>query len=514
MRQDIAQKYESLIQDPQLITFSDIPPDERTETIPARRGQLHSGGYARIYEADDTDFKLQGYDDHKDDFALETDSLLASHAQTAVPATAPDGPDQPKSKTPEADPVSAVREQVSADETRDDAGQTSDESTASADSPMDADAGDLLAIALTQEREIGRRKRDYMATAQRQRILIPCLSCGAWVRIREEQAGRTLRCRNCKSPIKVPAIRRRRKKVEKDTKPLIAVDWLDDVHLHLIRPEDVTLKPKSLAGSFVPADAGFFTDGLALIACGAPTKKKSLFSRGDSGGGELQQHRETIRAHIESNGQFANLPHGELYILPSATIDRIRLVQPLRLVHESMFAGVPVFGEGRIAVYLPLDLEKGQQLFCSMPLSRYREFDRYLRMHFDFRLSAAENGIPPSDSAETLSCFYSQIRVEAVRDLVYYENDPGYELELTGYRCEACGTAVSEAGRAKSKLGGRSGKSITKAKCPKCSGRFGREPLYRIAKAPEAPAPDTEKVLQEQPTSTAETGEPVAGAES
>ena len=30
---------------------------------------------------------------------------------------------------------------------------------------------------------------------------------------------------------------------------------------------------------------------------------------------------------------------------------------------------------------------------------------------------AADNGVPQSDSTETLSCFYTQMRVEAVRDV-------------------------------------------------------------------------------------------------
>ncbi|MCA9060927.1 MAG: hypothetical protein KDA85_20585, partial [Planctomycetaceae bacterium] len=77
-----------------------------------------------------------------------------------------------------------------------------------------------------------------------------------------------------------------------------------------------------------------------------------------------------------------------------------------------------------------------------------------------------------------------QSKVESVREVQWYQNDPAFELELTGYRCTACRTVVSEEGRAKNKLGGANGKGIAKAKCPKCSAKFGGDPQYRISRSP------------------------------
>jgi hypothetical protein len=155
-----------------------------------------------------------------------------------------------------------------------------------------------------------------------------------------------------------------------------------------------------------------------------------------------------------------------------------------------MFAGVPVFGDGLIAVYLPLTLEDGRQAFCSMPLRLWRLFDYHLRK-LDIELPAKVNGVPDSEVHVSPLCHYTHAKIESIRELVYYKNDGAFELELTGYRCTACGIAVSEAGRAKNKLGGAAGKSIAKAKCPNCSAKFGNEPMFKISKAPENDHPDS-----------------------
>jgi hypothetical protein len=39
---------------------------------------------------------------------------------------------------------------------------------------------------------------------------------------------------------------------------------------------------------------------------------------------------------------------------------------------------------------------------------------------------------------------------------------------------------VSEAGRAKENLGGKGGKAIAKAKCPKCTNKFGGQKLFTL----------------------------------
>src|SRR5690606_9332506 len=76
--------------------------------------------------------------------------------------------------------------------------------------------------------------------------------------------------------------------------------------------------------------------------------------------------------------------------------------------------------------------------------------------------------------------------------VAYYEADPELETVLVGDRCEACGIAVSEEGRQKEKLGGKGGKGIAKAKCPKCEQKMGNVPLYTLKSLTEQPAEASE----------------------
>ena len=491
MREDVAEEYRKLVDNPQKIIFSDLPANKRTETIPPREAK---GGYARILDAEEDEFSLQ--QDDASAASFELDSAAEGAATTASPvSTSVSIP----ASTEKADEKTAAKpERIKAEE--DD--QNSDsESVESAPKPDDASASDdaapakettaddLLGIALIQEKESGRRKRKRRAELRRKRILIPCSACGVWLRVREEQAGKTVRCRGCQTTVSVPEIRKKDKATSEVEAPRVEFEWLTDIHLHLVTPTEISLKPGSLQDSFQTADVVFNDDGLQLIALGAAPKKKSLFSRG--GSEELSEKRTAVREHIGKSGEFTKLPDAELLSVSTDALSSVRLVQPVRKAHESMFAGVAVFGEGRIAVYLPLTLEGGQQAFCSMPLNLWRQFSRQLRS-VGVELPAKANGVPEQEHHISPLCHYTQAKVESIREVAYYTNDDAFELELTGYRCTACGIAVSESGRAKHKLGGSAGKSIAKAKCPKCAAKFGNEPLYRITKAPEAIESDSE----------------------
>ena len=362
---------------------------------------------------------------------------------------------------------------------------------------------DLLNIALAQEKEADLRRLERQVTMSRQRILIPCPSCGVWLRVREEQTGKMVRCRSCKSAVPVPQIRRKEKKRSQEKhSPKITLDWLEDIHIHLIVPTEITLKLGSLQDSYQTADVVFDAAGLHLIILGSPPKKKSLFSSG--GSDALPQKRAENREQIQISGGLTKLPHGELHTIPTSELNSIRLVQPIRQAHESMFAGVPVFGEGRIVVYLPLKLDDGQQAFCSLSLKHWRQFSCHLEAA-GIELPAKANGVPESEVHVSPLCHYTQSKIESIRDIVYYKNDSAFELELTGYRCAACGISVSEAARARNKLGGAKGKSIAKAKCPKCSAKFGNEPMFRISKAPETSQPEDDNAGSTVPDASTET---------
>jgi hypothetical protein len=290
--------------------------------------------------------------------------------------------------------------------------------------------------------------------------------------------------------VQVPEIRRKAvEKKEEKAAVQVNVTWISDVWFHAIAPGSVTLKPGSAASLHTEADIALSPLGIHVVTFSdGDKKKKSLLSFGAARPADRSAQRKQVRDHVASTGEFHNLPNCDVRLIAPSNVPDLKLVQPILKVQESMFAGVPIFGEGRIAVFLPLDSDTQSQTFCSFPLSIWRNFIAKIKELFDFTLPATENGVPDAEKNETLSCFVNQAKIESVKALIYYQQDPAFELELTGFRCKSCGTAVSEEGRKKNKLGGANGKGIAKAKCPKCSGKMGEEPLYRIRKAPDRPA--------------------------
>ncbi|MEY3457914.1 MAG: hypothetical protein RL215_1071, partial [Planctomycetota bacterium] len=349
---------------------------------------------------------------------------------------------------------------------------------------------DLLSIALEEQRDDRRRRNERLAERQKRQMLVPC-SCGSWVRVHEDSAGKAVRCRKCGNAIQIPEIRRKTTE-KKDEKPAVQlnVTWISDVWFHQIAPGSVTLKPGSAAPQHTEADLALTPAGIHVIAFSdGDRKKKSLLSFGSSDKqADRSAHRKQVRDVVASTAEFRNLPNCDVRSIPPEEIANLKLVQPILKVQESMFAGVPIFGEGRIAIFLPVESDAGKQTYCSFTLSAWRNFNAKLRELFAHSLPASENGVPDTEKNETLSCFINQSKIESIKSLVYYQQDPAFELELTGFRCNSCGTAISEDGRKKNKLGGANGKGIAKTKCPKCSGKMGEEPLYKIRKAPERAA--------------------------
>jgi hypothetical protein len=343
----------------------------------------------------------------------------------------------------------------------------------------------LLSIAMQEERELKKRRGDKIVERQRKMMLMHC-TCGAWVRVSEDQAGKVVRCRQCKQPVNVPQIRRKAEK--KEDKPVVAkltVKWIENVQFFRIAPTSIVLKPGSVADKFVDADLAITDSQIVVIAfTGADKKKRGLLGKAPKI--DRVEQRKQIREQVVVAGDFSALTDVEVHSISAAQVPEIRLVQPILKAHESMFAGVPVFGDGRIAVFLPIASDGGLQAYCSQSLSKFRALHEVLKTNFRLELPATENGVPDAEKSDNLNCFINQSRVESVRSLMYYQQDSAFELELSGYRCKSCTAVISEEGRKKNNLGGANGKGIAKAKCPKCSGKMGEDLLYRIKKAPGA----------------------------
>ncbi|MEQ9408888.1 MAG: TIGR03067 domain-containing protein [Fuerstiella sp.] len=524
MRQDVEASYRKMTSNPQPIIFSDIPKHERTEFIPARDGADKMPDRAQIFDADedDTEFTLQSTqktpqaatkappqppattpaaDSGEDDFELDSPKAASGASSTAAPSGS--------SAAPPADAGSAGKDTEAVGKRKADSGRATGATT----SGEGAEADDLLDIALQDQRETRRRKREKLEEARRQRILMPC-SCGAWIRVHQDQAGRVVRCRQCKKPVVVPVMKKKDKETAAATKQSaeIKITWLEDVHRHVITPTDVVLKPGSLEKTFEPVDVLFHESGVHLVKYAAPAKK-SLFGKSADGPPAVEEQRRLAGEHIRKTGKIADIPFGELQSIEADQVRGIRLIQPVAEAHASMFAGVPVFGEGLIAVYLPLELGDNQQAFLSFPLHVCRQISEQLQTLFSVDIGAAENGVPATEEYETLLCHLSEVPVKSLKNVQYYQADPAFTVELAGYICGTCGIAISEEARAKKKLGGAAGKGIAKAKCPKCSNKFGDQKAWQLTKTPDDDAKkqeeeDVSEVLKAQPAKA-----PAAAAE-
>lgn len=479
MREDVEERYREMTSTPQTIIFSDIPADQRTEQMPARDENRHIP-WAQVFDADldSSDFSLRESDGAAvgtgqaaaadDGFELDAPATRKTDQSTAAATPQPQAPGADETAKP--GPKDTPKKKEKPQQRK---------------SPDEFDADDLVGIAMEDQRETRRRKRQKLEEARKHRILMPC-SCGAWIRVHQDQAGRTVRCRQCKKPVVVPVMKKKGKEGRRKKKKVaeIKIKWLEDIRLHVIQPTDVVLKPGSLEKSFEMIDVIFHESGVHLIRY-APPAKKSFFSKAADGPPAIEEQRRLASEHITKTAKIADIPFGELQTISPEQVGQIRLIQPVREAHASMFAGVPVFGEGQIALYLPLALTENQQAFCSFPMSVSRRFCRELVTQFGLNVGTVENGVPAEEEFDTLTCHFSEMPIRSLRNLPYYENDPGFELELAGFICATCGIAITEDARAKKKLGGGAGKSIAKAKCPKCSNKFGDQKAWILTKTPD-----------------------------
>lgn len=491
MREDIAARYRKMTANPQQIIYSTIPAHQRTDYLPARDAD-NKNAVLKAYDSEG--FVLSGSSDspnskpaHEDGFELgsgTTKSKPALQPAASAPKTDStratmqvDGPDKPKETTPGG--AAANEAPAPADGT----GTPATEAPSKTGRGTKGGEDDLLSIAMQDEREVKKRRSDKLAERKQKQMLVPC-ACGAWIRVHESQAGKTVRCRKCKQPVVVPQIRRKaeKKKAEKSAAASIDVTWIEGVRFVRLAPTSIVLKPGSVADKFIEADLAITDSQIVVVAfSGGDKKKRGLLSKAPKV--DRAEQRKQLREQISKSGNFTGLTDVEVHTIAASHIPEIRLVQPILKASESMFAGVPVFGDGRIAVFLPISLDNSEQAYCSQTLTAFRTLSDLLKKKFNVELPAAENGVPASEKVDNLSCFINQSRVESLRDVIYYEQDPAFELELSGFRCKACTAVISEEGRLKNKLGGANGKAIAKAKCPKCSGKMGEERLYRIKKA-------------------------------
>lgn len=360
-----------------------------------------------------------------------------------------------------------------------------------------ATGGDaLLDIAMKEEAESQKRRKKRRTLAGGAKtpggFIIFC-PYGCHIEVKDAHRGMTGRCPKCKAPFIVPVDPPDyvKKEVEESVEEKVAVQvhWMDDLHLHVVSPEKLKLKAGSLLKEYVEADVAFMSD--ALVVATLQKQKKSGGSLFGGGGGDVKKKpeaREAIRQHFAEGKSSADLTVGEATVYPQQSLDQVRVVQPVTNRGASLFAGIPVFGEHRIAVQLPMVGENADPNYLSMGVLQFRQFAKHFQEHFGITGLDKDTGVPMEDAFQEYKCHYMDVPIKALKNLEWYKADPSAELTVAGFRCGSCGLAVCEAARNKEKLGGKGGKGIAKVKCPKCSQKMGENPLYSLAAAVAQPA--------------------------
>ncbi|WP_437206402.1 hypothetical protein [Planctomicrobium sp. SH664] len=352
-----------------------------------------------------------------------------------------------------------------------------------------ATGGDaLLDIAIQEERDQKkrgklRRPAGGMRTATGG-LIIYC-PYGCKVEVKDQHRGMTGKCPRCGAPFIVPIDPPQYKKQEETAPtpeqaaaaaaaPGAIQIWIPDLHLHIVNPANLKLKPDSLLKDFTEVDVGFSKEKLFV---GALAKKAAgLFAKGP----KKDEVRAALLAYAQELKPLADAPVDQKYLYSNDQVGQIKVVQPAASRANSLFHGVLVFGEGRIAIQLPESDQVKDLAYLSMGLTQFWSFAKALENIYGVSGLGADCGIPMEARYSLYKCHYLDVPIKALEDVEYYKADPSAQLEVAGYRCGSCKLAVSETGRKKENLGGKSPKGIAKAKCPKCSSKMGEHLLYSL----------------------------------
>jgi hypothetical protein len=496
MKQEIAETYQKLQEDAPAVEFSELPEIDQFTAQPSRSPDRQD-----TLLADDDDFELSPEFSLRPGAEEPERSPEDTYALTAAATSTAEDPSHegaPTSVPAAADPQ----------ETPSAGGETGSPITGNGDASgarlapdvpeIDhsvATGGDvLLKVALAELAEEERRRaggpRRGQTAARRGGFLIYCPN-GHRIEVQEKHRGLQGRCPKCKAPFVVPpeppppepapAAPAAGAAAAEAAAPAASAGqttrWMDDVHLHAVKPQMLKLKPGSLKAAFDEVDLGFSEDGLLFVQL---VKKGGLFGPDKK---RKAAAREAIRGHLGEGKPAAEVPAARHWLFDREAVRQIAVVQPIVYAHESMFGGIEVFGPGRIAIRLPAPAGGTELMFCSFALSGFREFARNVAELYGIERLGEDVGVPLTDSYTDLKCHYSEEPVRALERVEFYQADPQIKLKIVGRKCEGCGLVVSEDSRKKEKIGGPAGKTIAKAKCPKCQKRFGSISLYDIEQA-------------------------------
>lgn len=521
MREEIAQSYQKMQATPPKVIYSELPEEiDEPENEPAA---------AEPAVLDDVDFELApdmsptyelaGDDDFdtaaplspKEDGIVAAAPTYTLKTPETPPAPEPKSAKEPAAKAdPKADPkktaegsakpaVEVPQEFVSEFETQFGAHHHS----------ISTGGDVLLQVALAEEAEGVRKRRQSTTGPGRGGFVVYCPH-GHRVEVQERHRGLTGRCPRCREPFVVPALAFDTEKADAEAQAKraeqLAADaaaqqtgdeaeisageytrWMSDVHHHTVNLTKLKLKAGSLLNEFNDVELAFSPNGLLVINL---VKKGGLFGSADK---KKPAARQAVIQHLTDGKDYTALPAASKQLYDVAALSQLKIVQPIASADESMFAGVPVFGDGRIAVRFPKVDETPDPQFASFSLSEFRKFSETLEEFYGIKNFGGDYGIPLEDEFIERVCYASQEHLSCLEHIDFYQTDPSFKLKLIGRKCQNCGTVMSEETREKEKFGGKNAKGIAKAKCPKCEKPFGDVALYKFDDTPPPAPPEPAK---------------------
>lgn len=477
MREDIAQKAKAMQSSQPQVIYSE-PQDSLP--VPADDDQFTLETLDSAPSGDDGDFELApdlaAFEGVEESYQFELPPAAPAEAATETETTDQQTEDVPKAEAPaQAAPPAppAVSHSV-------------------------ATGGDvLLDVALNEQKESETRRREIARQRVERKlkgnVLVYCPN-GHRFFVPEKNRGKQGRCAKCKEPFWVPVRAWKEEEAaaegaaEGTTEPAAAKTegpveitagkyerWMFDVHLHSVNPEKLKLKAGSLVTEFESVDWGFSNEGLLSAVL---LKKGGLFGGVDEK--KKPAAREKVLEHLREDKPVDKLPVASQMSFDLEAIEKVRVVYPVPEDDEPMFMGVPVFGTERTWIRFPPKKDTTEVQFASFALSEFRRFVQILKDQYGIDHLTHGINVPMTDTFTTLKCHYSEAQIHVLEHSEFYKNDPALKLQITGRKCAECGIVVSEDSRKKEKIGGANGKGIAKAKCPKCSKKFGDISLFTL----------------------------------
>ncbi|MEI8021330.1 MAG: hypothetical protein WCH39_24190 [Schlesneria sp.] len=336
-----------------------------------------------------------------------------------------------------------------------------------------AAADDLLKIAADEQKDIQQVRKSIRS---KDTFIVFCPQ-GCRIRVKERHRGKSGKCPRCQCDFVVPKKPVPRKSDADAAPEPVATSrykkWLSDIRLHTVDPTKLRIKADSLLNECQPVDLGFSEEDLLIATL--------LVGKFGANPKKIPPLRTAMIEHFFKQGTIEQLTVAAKKVLKKDLLTQLSMAQPAPVGTESLFADIPVFGTNRIAVKLPKMPDSPLPQYLSFSLSEFRAFVEGLQTVCGLEGFGANTEIPLSDEYLTRKCALSAAPIKELSKLNYYQKDPGFKLEVTGWKCAGCGIYISEAARVEAKLGGANGKAIAKAKCPKCTKKFGDQPLYQVA---------------------------------